>query len=147
MEKVIEFLIKSKKETYAGSGREETVSSRPESHDLYFIDGDLKYIDTYLGSEKFAGEEALWENDIPFWAMNYAGRVLSEKFSGDFLKEALLNVQEDAPYRGPERYENGLYLYKCEVKGDFNWFNGLEEIFYDDVLVFECVFHGGIIKQ
>jgi len=43
-------------------------------------------MDTYLGGTKFAGVEAVWKNDVPVWAMNYAGRVVGEGFSSDFLK-------------------------------------------------------------
>ena len=33
--------------------------------------------------------------------MNYYGRVIEENFNGDFLKEALLQVDEELPFRGP----------------------------------------------
>ena len=55
--KVIEFLIKAKRKTYAGKGSE-TVSSREKSHDLVYRENNFMYYDTYLGGEKFAGEEA-----------------------------------------------------------------------------------------
>ena len=44
------------------------------------------YYDTYLGTKKFAGEEAIWIKDIPYWSMNYIGRVIGANFSGDFLQ-------------------------------------------------------------
>ena len=78
--------------------------------------------------------------------MNYVGRVTGSPFSGDFLKEALLHVPEDAPYRGPAQYENGDYTYSCSVEGEFDWFQGKESITYQDKLVYECFFHGGMIK-
>ena len=104
------------------------------------------YYDTYLGGEKFAGEEALWKADKPFWSMNYIGRVTGENFSGDFLKEALLNVPFDMPFRGPLDYSNGDYSYKCSVSGDFDWFQGREIITYKGNEIYECYFHGGLIK-
>ncbi len=85
---LLEFLIKAKRATYAGKGAE-IASSRKMSHDLNFEDGDYMYYDTYLGTAKFAGEEALWISGIPYWSMNYIGRVIGDNFSGDFLKEAL----------------------------------------------------------
>jgi len=144
-DRIVDFLIKAKKATYAGKGAE-TASSRPNSHDLQYTEGDLKYIDTYLGGQEFAGEEALWENDVPFWSMNYMGRVVEGAQLGDFLKEALLHVPKDMPYRGPARYENGDYLYTCSVEGDFNWFTGYEEIFHKGAKIYECHFHGCSIK-
>jgi len=142
--KTVDFLIRAKKATYAGKGAQ-TAPSRPNSHDLQYSEGALKYIDTYLGGPKFAGEEALWNDDTPFWAMNYIGRVIGDNFSGDFLKEALLNVPEEYPFRGPLQYKNGDYTYVCKINGDFHWFNGFEEIYYKDNKIYECLFHGGEI--
>ena len=146
MEKnVIDFLIRAKKATYAGKGAE-IGSTRPNSHDLRYVEGPLIYIDTYLGGAKFAGEEALWRDYVPFWAMNYVGRVVGDGFSGDFLKEALLLVPAEQPFRGPLQYRNGNYLYTCDVKGDFHWFYGLEEISLKGGKIYECAFHGGDIE-
>lgn len=141
----VEFLIRAKKATYAGKGAE-SAPSRPESHDLAFTEGDLAYIDTYLGGERFAGEEALWKNGKPFWSMNYIGRVTGEGFSGDFLKAALLRVPSDKPYRGPEMYSDGGYTYTCKVSGSFEWFQGKETISLNGKQIYDCYFHGGTIK-
>ncbi|MNP28522.1 hypothetical protein D3C76_1214900 [compost metagenome] len=144
-DKIIEFLCRAKKVTYAGKGAE-VESSRPRSHDFEHSEGELKYIDTYLGGEIFLGEEGIWKDNAPIWAMNYKGRVLEEGFSGDFLKETLSLVNKEMPYRGPLVYENGDYKYHCIVQGDFKWFKGYEEIFYHNKKVYECMFHGGAIK-
>lgn len=144
-EAVIDFLCRAKRETYAGKGAE-AISSRPQSHDLHYSEGSFKYIDTYLGGEKFAGEEALWLDDQPFWSMNYIGRIVAEGFNGNFLKEALSLVPKEYPYRGPLLHQNGEYTYHCSVIGMFEWFQGNEEIFYNGKKVFECIFHGGSIK-
>jgi len=144
-ESIIDFLCRAKKSTYAGKGPE-CRPSRPNSHDLEYVEGNLKYIDTYLGGEKFSGEEALWKEDIPIWSMNYIGRVLDERFSGSFLKEVLSLVSKENPYRGPVIYQNGQYKYHCIINGEFNWFQGHEEIYFEDIKVFECFFHGGVIK-
>ena len=147
MEKqTVEFLIRAKRATYAGKGAE-TVPSRPGSHDLAYREGEYLYYDTYLGGERFAGEEALWISGVPYWSMNYAGRVTGNNFSGDFLKEALLRVPEDMPYRGPERYEDGGYDYTCSVTGDPEWFRGEERICFQGREIYECFFHGGRIRQ
>lgn len=143
---IIDFLIKAKKATYAGDGKK-AEPSRPNSKDLHYVEGSLKYIDTYLGGANFAGEEALWKDDIPFWSMNYIGRVLSGDLSVyKFLAEALLLVPEEYPYRGPLKYANGDYSYVCTIEGDFHWFSGREEIFCNGSKVYELVFHGGDVK-
>nr|ANC55519.1 XRE family transcriptional regulator [uncultured bacterium] len=143
--KLIEFLIKAKRKTYAGKGAE-TVSSREKSHDLVYRENNFMYYDTYLGGEKFAGEEALWIADNPYWSMNYIGRVTGENFNVDFLKEALLNVPFEKPFRSPEKYEDGSYEYKCSINGNFDWFQGKEIISFCGKEIYECYFHGGLIK-
>ena len=142
---LVDFLITAKKATYAGKGAE-TASSRVKSHDLVYKDGEYMYYDTYLGGDKFAGEEALWISDVPVWSMNYVGRVTGDNFSGDFLKEALLRVPEDKPFRGPAEYSNGDYTYQCSIDGDYEWFQGKETISYKGNQIYECYFHGGLIK-
>ena len=143
--KLVDFLIRAKQATYAGKGAE-TASSRVKSHDLIYREGDYMYYDTYLGGDKFAGEEALWISEDPYWSMNYVGRVIGDNFSGDFLKEALLRVPEDKPFRGPSEYTNGDYSYKCDIDGDYEWFQGYETISYKGAVIYECYFHGGLIK-
>lgn len=97
-------------------------------------------------AEKFAGEEAIWLDGKIQYAMNYLGRVLDQQFSGDFLKEALRKADKNMPYRGPEYFQSGEYTYKCSVTGDFSWFQGCEEIYCNNTRVYECYFHGGIMK-
>ena len=78
--------------------------------------------------------------------MNYSGRVLRQQFSGDFLKEALRHASPGMPYRGPEYYQSREYTYKRSVVGDFSWFQGYEKIFHNTEKVYECYFHGGLLK-
>ena len=145
MDNIVSFLIRAKRATYAGKGAE-TASCRPNSHDLTYSEDNFLYYDSYLGGEKFVGEEALWIDGNPYWSMNYAGRVTGENFSGDFLKEALLYVPYDKPFRGPEHYESGEYTYDCVVEGTFEWFQGYENICYQGDQIYECHFHGSVIR-
>ncbi|MFA6937106.1 MAG: DUF5680 domain-containing protein [Treponema sp.] len=141
----LEFLVKAKQKTYAGKGAE-AESSRPLSHDLKYQEGNLLYIDTYLGGECFSGEEGVWISDVPVYAMNYSGRVLKNSFIGDFLKAALHDVPLEMPFRGPSVFQDGNNLYKCSVTGDVDWFQGYEEIYFGAEKVYECFFHGGKVK-
>lgn len=139
------FVRRAKQATYAGKGPE-CECSRPQSHDLRYEEAELLYIDTYLGGECFAGEEAIWEHGQPIWAMNYCGRVLESGFSGEFLKEALSAVPEESPYRGPRQYQRDAFSYHCIIDGSFEWFSGYEEIFQRGIVVYDCRFHGGMIR-
>lgn len=141
----ISFLIRAKRSTYPVN-ENKVASSRTKSHDYSYSENGYKYLDTYLGGEKFSGSEAVWHHDNPIWSMNYIGRIIGDFFDNDFLKEALLNVTDDIPYRGPEIFVKGDYHYHCKVEGDFVWFQGYEEIFYLKEKIYECCFHGGIIS-
>ncbi len=145
IDKMIQFLLVAKKNTYAAADNR-VESCRMNSIDFRYSDNSgYTYLDSYLGGERFVGEEAVWIHDLPVWSMNYVGRVLGENFSGDFLKEALLAVPVELPYRGPEIYSKGDYHYHCKVDGEFIWFQGYEEIFYQDEKIYECYFHGGSV--
>ena len=144
-EGLISFRLEAIVNTYAGF-MNETESTRLDSHDYSYSNGPYTYLDTYVGGEQFAGEEAIWYEGKAQYAMNYSGRVLDQQFSGDFLKEALRKADRSMPYRGPEYYQSGEYTYKCKVVGDFTWFQGFEEIYCGEIKVYECYFHGGIMK-
>ncbi len=144
-EELCKFLVKAKMNTYAGKGAK-SEASRPNSNDYKFEEGDFLYIDTYLGGEYFSGEEAVWQENTPIFAMNYSGRVIGGNFSGNFLKEVLKKVPVEKPFRGPKFYQDEDYIYYCKVDGDIQWFQGYEEIYYKNEKIYECFFHGGIVK-
>jgi hypothetical protein len=144
----ISFLLSAKQNTYAGGG-ELTQSSRLGSKDLAYQAGPYKYLDTYLGDIDFIGEEAVWHEGRPLWGMNYMGRMLVEKIPdgfSKFLKEALLNVPSEMPFRGPEEMLDGDFRYLCSVEGGIPWFSGVESIHYKGQKIYEMKFHGGEIR-
>lgn len=144
--KIIEFLLVAKKNTYAAANNK-IDSCRKNSHDYRYEDKNgFTYLDSYFGGECFVGEEVVWLHENPVWSMNYVGRVIGANFSGDFLKEVLMQVSAELPFRGPEIYAKGDYHYHCKIDGEFVWFQGYEEIFYMDEKIYECHFHGGAIR-
>lgn len=85
------FLVRAKVNTYAGDG-DLSASSRPNSKDLHYIEGDISYIDSYFESTDFIGEEVVFENEKPIWGMNYHGKMLVTDIPEGFsycLKSAL----------------------------------------------------------
>ena len=117
IEQLIEFRLEANVNTYAAYANE-TESTRLDSHDFTYSNGSYTYV----------------------------GRVIGQQFSGDFLKEALRSADRKMPFRGPEYYQSGEYIYKCNVVGDFTWFQGYEEIYCNNERVYECYFHGGLMK-
>jgi len=148
---IIDFTVEAKKNTYASAENFNAALVAPtrlKSKDLAYESGDFKYLDTYVGGAKFSGSEVVYHQNVPMWSMNYNGRTLVDETSGiyDFLTVALRLVSADMPYRGPKYYRDGKYTYINSVSGDFNWFQGVEQIYYQDLLVYELVYHGGAIK-
>ena len=144
LEALITFKLNAAGNTYAGYA-DTCPSCRPGSHDYQYQSGDFLYYDSWFGGERFTGEEVIWKADVPLYSMNYFGRTLDEKFSGDFLKEALRLGTTDLPYRGPEYYQAGEYTYRNKAAGRIDWFQGYEEIYCQNNLVYECTYHGGIL--
>lgn len=139
------FIVMAKKETYA-SKNNKVVSLRKGAHDYKYSEKNFQYCDSFFGSRFFSGQEIIYQDDEVCWAMNYYGRVLSDEFNSNFLKEALLTVNKKQPFRGQNCYQNGDYTYICKSNGDFYFFNGFEEIYYQSNKIYEGMFHGGMIK-
>ncbi len=145
---LLPFLVRAKRATYA-SGVEPAQSSRLSSHDLPYQVGDWYYLDTYLGGINFIGEEGVWYQNLPVWGMNYYGWMLSggvpEGFS-QFLKDALLLIEVEAPYRGPAELVIGCFHYSCVWEGEPARFSGEERIDLEGVKIYQLNFHGGLIS-
>jgi hypothetical protein len=144
----VKFLLTAKQATYAGGGPH-AAASRPASADLHFQQGDYLYIDTYLGARNFAGEEAVWWQGTPAWAMNYYGWMLCAEIPvgfGEFLKAALRRAPAQAPFRGPQAYGDGPFEFLCRWQGDLARFTGEEEIRWQGEVIYRLVFHGGNIS-
>ncbi len=153
------FLIGAKKQTYANSNIEKIESSRLGSSDYHYeeeIDGQtFIYHDTYFGGTKFMGEEVVYcDSSIPEWGMNYYGVTLDESLSEEamdkVLRPALMRVGDDEsilPVRGPSKFENDGYVYTFKVSGTLNCFEGIEEIYRSDKLIYKLTCYGGIIQK
>ena len=153
------FLIESKRQTYANSNIKKRESSRLGSNDYHYEqeieDKKFIYHDTYFGGTKFMGEEVVYcESSIPQWGMNYYGVTLDETLSEEamdkVLRPALMRVGEDntiLPVRGPSKFENDGYIYTFKASGTLDCFEGVEEIYTGDKLIYKLTCHGGIIKD
>jgi hypothetical protein len=88
--------------------------------------------------------------DKAIWGMNYYGRIF-EGFDVDevsaFLKESLMKeVGDMVPTRGPKEHIKGEWQYGNFVQGVIEKYLGMEKIYKDRVLVYESMYHGGIIQ-
>ncbi len=154
MDKLYDFLIEAKQQTYANANVEKVQPTRCGSKDYEYKNNGMVYHDTYFGGTNFMGEEVVYTNDqTPIWGMNYYSvtldNSLSEEAVDKALRPALMQVGEDdiIPVRGPKEYLNGEYKYTFDVSGDLDCFEGQETIYKNDNKVYVLKCHGGIIKR
>ena len=140
-----QFLIKAKANSYA-SGRE-GVKLADGSIELTFQENGFKYTDRYFGFNPFIGEEIIWQADRVIWGMNFYGRVFSEVVPAhqvyQFLQQALRQVKEERPFRGPDLFKEQDFEYRNESQGTIEEFVGVERIFYRGQEVYRLDYHGG----
>ena len=81
--------------------------------------------------------------------MNYYGQILSKNTDAKklytFLRKAMRQVMADRPFRGPNEFQEGGWIYQDESNGNVNFFSGLETIYHQDKKVFELKYHGGLV--
>lgn len=145
------FLNEANKSTYANKDAPKAASTRPKSDDYHFEKGNLIYHDTYFGARDFIGEEVVYKDGEPVWAMNYYGFILkleaSTKEVYSILRPALMQEYDDIlPVRGPKEYKEGESIYRNSVEGNLERFSGTEEIILKDEKVYNCWYHGGSVE-
>ena len=138
LKELTNFIVKAKKNGYAG-GKEKRREA-DGSKTFTFQEGNFHYTDNYAGSCQAPGNEIVrWqrEDGQRIWQMSYSGGMLP-KFWGNkmlsyltfkFLKNVLMQIGPESPFRGPSKYENNGFVYKAEVEGDIKRFSGKEHIY------------------
>ncbi len=150
LDQLNDFIVKAKAASYVGSGKE-SASCRPGSHDLQFRGEPFLYLDSYFGGADFIGEEVVYFEEKPVWAMNYYGRILApEKITaaetGQVIKKSLSLLYQQKRFLGGFQHADGNDVYFDTNEGDATSFTGLEWIQRDGVRVYELVYLGGLIK-
>jgi len=146
------FILKAKAATYVGDGQE-VHPCRPGSHDLKFEEGSFSYLDSYFGGSDFIGQEVVYYQDKPVWAMNYYGRILQPDLitgteTGKMIKESLSKMYaEEGRFLGGFEHAAGNLRYTDTSQGEVSSFAGTEWITRDNVKVYELDYHGGLIKD
>ncbi len=145
------FIVRAKAATYVGSGAH-SLSRRPGSHDLEYHDGEFAYLDTYFGGSDFIGEEAVYYQGQPVWAMNYYGRILEPTRitgaeAGQVIKESLSLMYHQGRVLGGFEQPTAHGIYHDTSQGEFTSFTGREWITQEGITVYELHYHGGLIKN
>jgi len=149
------FLVEAKRRTYAGLDDDATVSTPAfaGSKQLEYRDDGLSYRDIYFGMTYFVGQEIVCSDDRVVWSMSYAGGLvpgISDRAEVAaiyaFLRQSLLRIQADAPFRGPVLFEEADFRYVNTHKGDICEFSGVEQVTRSGTKVYGLRYGGGMIR-
>lgn len=149
MEELHAFIVEAKAAAYVG-GRAAGLSSRAGSHDIAYQRGPWSYLDSYLGGTDFLGQEVVWFDGNPTWAMNYYGRILDPSMidgsrAGSVIRTVLPLMYAEGRFLGGFEHGVGEYRYRDESDGDHRSFTGIERILTDGREVYRLDYHGGLI--
>lgn len=151
IEELNAFIVRAKAATYVGNG-EHVSPCRQGSHDLRFEDGPWTYHDSYFGGSDFIGEEVVYFEGKPVWAMNYYGRILRADLitaaqAGQMIKASLSRMYTEGRFLGGFRHTEQDLTYIDASNGTVNSFRGRELIRRGQVTAYELDYHGGLIKD
>ena len=145
------FIVRAKAATYVGDG-EQVAPCRSGSHDLRFIDGEWAYHDSYFGGTDFIGEEVVYFDGKPVWAMNYYGRIVGDDLltgaqAGQMIKASLSRMYQEGRFLGGFAHTENDLTYMDTSEGSATSFHGREIIRCKQELAYELVYHGGLIRD
>lgn len=150
------FLVEAKRRTYAGLDDDATVAAPllAGSRQLEHRAPPYAYRDIYFGMGFFVGQETVSRDDRVIWSMSYSGGAGAEIGEREtvlaiyqFLRQALLAVSIEEPYRGPRLFEQAGMVYRNEVEGSLGRFYGVETIARQDgAPLYELRYGGGLLR-
>jgi hypothetical protein len=151
LEQLNAFVVQAKAASYVGGGTH-SLPYRLGSHDLQFHAGSFSYLDSYYGGTDFIGQEVVYFEGRPVWAMNYYGHILepgriTAPEVGGIIQHSLTRMYSEGRFLGGFQHTVGTSTYRDSSEGDVASFTGLEQIERDGVLVYRLVYHGGLIKD
>ena len=150
---LIDFILKSKLSGYASGGEGQEKKFDDGSIGFEIVSDGYRYLDRYNGFNPFAGSEQIFDakNNILIWTMNYFGEVLPSasepKKVYSFLKEAMLLVSPEYPFRGPAKFKKQNFSYENQQYGSLNRFYGIESIYENSKKVYILYYHGGRMQE
>ena len=150
------FLVEAKRRTYAGLDDDATVAKPllAGSKQLEHRAPPFAYRDIYFGMGFFVGQETVSKDDRVIWSMSYSGGVGAEIRDREtflaiykFLRQALLGVRVEQPYRGPPLFEQAGMVYRNEIEGALDRFHGVETISQQaGTKLYELRYGGGLLR-
>ncbi len=144
------FLIDSNNAGYAGGEEKKWIKEDDGSTTIPFEKGSWRSHDNFFGGEPYGGRTVVYHEENPVWMMVYYGWV-KEGIKVDpvytILRNALKQMPEDYPYRGPKVYKENEYTYSNSWSGEVDRFSGSEQITQGDNIIYKADYMGGLVDQ
>ncbi len=142
------FLLEFNKVGYASGEEERWAKEEDGSKTISFEKGKWKARDNFFGGEPYGGRTVVFYDKKPDRMMVYYGWVekgINVEPIYKFLQEALKEMPEEYPFRGPEKYSKDNYVYLNLWRGNIKRFSGEEKITKREQLVYKANYMGGLV--
>jgi len=151
LDALYKFIVLAKAHSYVNRAPK-CLPSRLGSQDIQFQDNDYQYLDSYYGGTDFIGQEVVYFDRAPIWAMNYYGRIIEPSIfdaekAGNTVIESLSKLYKTGHFLGNSSNETAWGSYFDTNKGNVASFTGYEWIELKETKVYELTYHGGLIKD
>ena len=145
-----QFLVDSNNAGYAGGEEKKWIKESDGSTTIPFERGSWRSHDNFFGGEPYGGRTVVFYEGKPYWMMVYYGWV-EEGIQTDpiygVLRNALKQMPEDYPFRGPKKFKDGEYTYSNSWEGEVDRFSGEEQITQGEKLIYKANYIGGLVCQ
>lgn len=145
-----DFLIQAKRNAYLGKNGEPYETLEDGCREFTFSEDNLVFRNRYFGRLSFTGEEIVFSDKKPYWAMNYCGEVLNDLVSEqevfDFLAKTLSEGEKRFPFRGPKFLSKKEFVYINHIEGELKRFKGEEFILFNGEKVYRMYYFGGFLR-
>lgn len=144
------FLVDSNKAGYAGGDEKKWIKEPDGSTRIPFKKESWESQDHFYGGEPYVGMTIVFHEKLPVWGMIYYGWVVEEVDTGtvyEVLRAALMQMPEEHPYRGPQEYVQGEFVYRNKWEGELDRFSGEETIEQEGNLVYKADYRGGEVDK
>lgn len=145
-----QFLIAANQAGYAGGEEKKWIKEQDGSTTIPFEKGQWKSHDNFFGGEPYGGRTVVFFEGKPVWLMVYYGWAVEGVEAHavyKVLRNALRQMPEDHPFRGPGEYQEGNFVYTNLWDGEISRFSGEEKIVEGGKLLYKASYLGGLVDQ
>lgn len=144
------FLIESNQAGYAGGQEKKWIKEGDSSTSIPYEKGEWKSHDNFFGGEPYGGRLVIFHKGKPVWIMVYYGWVSEGadiNMIYSVLRKALIQMPEEAPFRGPRQLVERKLIYTNNWGGDVKSYSGEEQITENGKILYKANYMGGLVDK